>query len=165
MTADAARTLRDSLGCFATGVAVVTAAREGGVAFGMTVNSFTALSLDPPLVLWNVQRSSECLADFDAATHYAVNVLRAEQQALAARYTRKSEHDLDPEDGIAGVTDCPVLVDSLACFECVFRERHSGGDHIILVGEVLHHHHSAGEPLLFYSGRYGRLALIPHESA
>ncbi len=155
---EAARALRDSLGRFATGVSVVTAARRDGVAFGMTVNSFASLSLNPPLVLWNLQRDSECLADFEAASHYAVNVLRADQQALSTRYTRQGAHELDAGDATVGGSGCPVLATSLACFECELRTHHPGGDHIIMIGAVVHHRHSEGLPLLFYSGHYGQLA-------
>ncbi len=152
-----ARALRSAFGCFATGVTVITAdAGEG--AFGMTVNSFASLSMEPPLLLWNLQRDSDCFDSLLKAEHYAVNVLCSEQQPLSDACARKGDHALAEGLWQAGESGCPVLCKSLACFECAVREHYSGGDHIILVGEVLFFRSTEGEPLLFYGGAYRVLA-------
>ena len=90
------RELRDALGQFATGVCVITANPPGEAPFGMTVNSFASVSLDPPLVLWSLQKDSECLESFNKTKQFSVNVLRQEQQAVSNRYAKKGEHALEP---------------------------------------------------------------------
>lgn len=150
---------RNALGRFATGVCVITTNSASQPALGMTVNSFASLSLDPPLVLWSIQKNSDCLAAFDAADGFCVNVLRASQQQLSGRFARKAEHQLnDSDDYFLGETMVPVLRDSLVSFECSKADRINGGDHFILVGRVESMHvGDEGEPLLFYSGGYRQL--------
>lgn len=149
---------RRALGRFATGVCVITANPPGFKPFGLTVNSFSSLSLTPPLVLWSLQKSSDTLEAFRVATRYAVNVLSSEQQALSSRFARKSEHELregEYRDGEAGL---PLLDGALASFECDIDARHDGGDHIILVGRVRALRlDSGGRPLLYYEGGYREL--------
>lgn len=150
--------LRRAFGRFATGVTVVTV-DTGEVPLGITVNSFASLSLEPPLLLWNLQRDSDCFDVFTKVEHYAVNVLHAGQQPLSEACARKGDHVLAKEHWQAGESGCPVLCQSLACFECAVRQRHDGGDHIILVGEVLFFRNAeGGAPLLFYGGTYHTLA-------
>lgn len=152
--------LRNALGRFATGVCVITADPAGMPAFGMTVNSFASLSLDPPLVLWSLQKTSDCRAGFDAAERYCVNVLSVDQKDLSGRFARKNDHAMRDGDGwFAGETGLPVLEGCLVSFECTIQDRFDGGDHIILVGRVVAMHHGdATEPLLFFGGAYNSLA-------
>lgn len=157
MTIDS-RALRNALGQFATGVTVITAAPKGGQPFGMTVNSFSALSLDPPLVLWNLQKNSECAAAFDQTSHYGVNILQHDQMAVSNAFAKKGEHDLKPGDYRLGRSGTPILKGCMATFECRITNRHDGGDHIILVGEVEEMHSLPDrKPLVFFSGRYREL--------
>ncbi len=152
------RELRNALGRFATGVCVITAAPEGQQPFGMTVNSFSSVSLDPPLVLWSLQNNSECFAAFEATNHWTVNVLAEDQLALSNQYARKGEHTLEADHYRIGSSGAPVLRGALTSFECRTWQRYEGGDHLILVGEVLAMDTlPSGKPLLFYSGRYGEL--------
>lgn len=149
---------RRALGRFATGVCVITAHPAGYRPFGVTVNSFSSLSLDPPLVLWSLQKSSDTMDAFAVATQYCVNVLAEGQQALSGRFAKKGEHDLDPAEYRSGETGLPVLHGTLAAFECTIDARHDGGDHVILVGRVeAMHYPEPGRPLLYFDGGYRQL--------
>jgi flavin reductase (DIM6/NTAB) family NADH-FMN oxidoreductase RutF len=155
------RALRDALGQFPTGVTVVTADPEGYNAFGVTANSFASVSLDPPLVLWSLQKSSDTFDAFAAAKHFAVNILSDEQQAISNQYAQKNNHDLNAEHYVTGVTGMPLLKNTIASFECEVDVCHDGGDHIIMVGKVIAMHHSSTadtpSPLVFHAGSYREL--------
>jgi flavin reductase (DIM6/NTAB) family NADH-FMN oxidoreductase RutF len=129
---------RAALGMFATGVTIVTARAADGQVIGLTANSFNSVSLSPPLVLWSLSRAAASMAVFSAGSHYAINVLAADQQALADRFARRGA------DRWLGVT-----------FECFNRSRYEEGDHVIFVGQVERCVHREGaSPLLFHGGRY-----------
>jgi flavin reductase (DIM6/NTAB) family NADH-FMN oxidoreductase RutF len=147
--------LRNAFGRFATGVCVITAHPEGFDPLGMTINSFSSVSLDPPLLLWSLQNDSECVPAFNATNRFAVNILTSEQLEQSKQYARKGEHSLKPDHFRIGTTGLPILRDTLASFECELWQRYDGGDHVILVGKVLAVE-SGGEakPLLFFSGAY-----------
>lgn len=145
---------RQCLGKFATGVTVVTCADHLGRPCGITANSFSSVSLEPPLVLWNIAKVSNSLGAYLAARHFAVNVLTLSQRDLAIHFAR-SDHTLFDnvdyslsEDGVA------LLPDTLACLECKTTALHDSGDHYIIVGEVERFRHVDGDPLLFFDGRY-----------
>ncbi len=149
------RLFRDALGQFPTGVCVVTASPAGFAAFGMTVNSFAAVSLDPPLILWSLQKDSELADAWSETNVFAVNVLNSGQQDLSSRYARKNEHDLHPDHYFIGEANVPVIKDAVASFECELDARHDGGDHLILVGRVVEMENGPHtEPLVFHGGRY-----------
>jgi flavin reductase (DIM6/NTAB) family NADH-FMN oxidoreductase RutF len=149
------REFRASLGMFATGVTVVTARTADGVLVGLTANSFNSLSLDPPLVLWSLARSAGSMGALSAGSHYAINVLAADQQQLAEGFASKRA---DRWAGVAfteGICGAPLLTGAAASFECFNRRRHEEGDHVIFVGEVEHCQHRAGAaPLLFHGGKF-----------
>lgn len=153
------RAFRTALGRFATGICVITARDRKGELFGVTVNSFSSVSLDPALILWSVQRSSECYADFLVADCFAVNILGDAQREASQRYARRNQHVLDADDYHLTRDGFALLNQSIASFECRLWARHEAGDHDILIGEVLHfslaQHHA---PLLFYGGGYRDLA-------
>jgi flavin reductase (DIM6/NTAB) family NADH-FMN oxidoreductase RutF len=148
--------LRRAFGAFATGVVIVTALDGSGRPAGMTVNSFTAVSLAPPLVLWCVQGDVPPGEAFVAAGHYAVHVLHAGQQALSDRFAdpatlgRRFE-GVTLEEGAAGL---PLIVGCATRMACQVVQRHEAGDHLILVGRVLTIEHSPAAPLVFHAGRY-----------
>jgi len=153
------RALRDALGQFATGVAVVTVKTAGGETVGLTVNSFTSVSLDPPLVLWSLDRQSDRFDAFMSADHFAVNVLGDECLSLSQRLSRKGERSLADEPFVDGAFDQALINRAIAHFECRIEARHPGGDHVIFVGRVLSFNHTnTGRPLLYYRGRYRGLA-------
>jgi len=152
------REFRNAVGRFATGVCVITTFSPEQVPMGMTVNSFTSVSLDPPLVLWSLQNSSDCYPVFSPAEHWTINILAQDQLPLSNQYSRKNEHELSPEHFRIGVTGAPVLRGALASFECRIWQRYDGGDHQLLVGEVKSMStRPTGRPLLFYGGRYQEL--------
>lgn len=153
------RSFRDALGHFATGVAIITIKGADGAPIGLTVNSFASVSLDPPLVLWSLDRMSDRFDAFMRAEHYAVNILGDANQALSHRLSRKGEFTLDGEPLRTGAYGVPVLSCAIASFECRIEQRHEGGDHIIFVGRVLDYAHTShGRPLVYYRGRYRVLA-------
>ncbi len=147
------RDFRAALGRYATGVTVVTARTARGPV-GITANSFTSVSLDPPLVLWCPAKSSARLSAFTVADHYAIHVLAADQIDLCRRFARSGEDfaGLDPAETPDGL---PLLHGCLARFDCAAHAVHEGGDHAILVGRVLRAFVRNGTPLLFWHGRYG----------
>jgi flavin reductase (DIM6/NTAB) family NADH-FMN oxidoreductase RutF len=157
MTFDS-RAFRNALGSFPTGIAVITA--EGVSApIGITVNSFTSVSLDPPLVLWCLDKKSDRFPVFTAAPHYVISILGTEHREVSSRLARQGQHSLD---GIALLpTKCglPALDEAVAVFECARYAVHDAGDHAILIGRVENFFcHDAGAPLVFYRGKYGALA-------
>ena len=144
---------RRALGAFATGVCVVTARTSEG-ALGITINSFTSVSLEPRLILWCLHEQSERWAVFAAADHFAVHVLPARARDLAARFAR-GVCDLSPEE-IGGKNDeAPRLKEAVARFDCRTHERIQMGDHLVIVGEVTGFEATDGDSLLFHRGRYG----------
>jgi flavin reductase (DIM6/NTAB) family NADH-FMN oxidoreductase RutF len=151
------RRLRDALGAFPTGVAIVTAV-SGSERLGMTISSFNSVSLSPPLVLFSLARRAYSFAAWCGAAHYAINILSRDQEQLSNRFARPG----DKWTGVVtleGTTGAPLLPNALASFECEAHARHDGGDHAIFVGRVVALHRSAltSEPLLFFGGRYRRL--------
>ncbi|MDQ0455841.1 flavin reductase family protein [Rhizobium paknamense] len=156
---DNARGFRDALGAFATGVTIVTARGPDGPV-GMTANSFTSVSLDPPLVLWSVARQSSRYPVFRSAAHFAIHVLGEGQQDLALAFARSSFgfEGVDWQENDHGV---PLLSGSLACFECRLHAAHEAGDHTILIGEVLRVTQGGGAPLCFSQGRFGAFTASP----
>ena len=166
------RQFRDALGLFPTGVTVVTARSPGGRLIGVTVNSFTSVSLDPPLILFNLARSLASLSELMQADVFAVNVLTDRQRDLSARFARaRSDKWATPISRPGRVTGCPVLVPHLAAFECARYAAHEAGDHMIVVGRVLDFEcNENASPLLFFRGGYRGVgesvdASPPHEAS
>ena len=152
------RTLRDALGCFATGVTIVTCIDEDGRPVGLTANSFTSVSLEPPLLLVCVQKNSRCAPALIVAENFAVNVLQTGQQPASIRFAGKAEDRFGGTPWSEGETGAPVLMDSLGVFECKRHAVHEGGDHHILVGQVVRASFDPNlDPLLYFRGRYRRL--------
>jgi 3-hydroxy-9,10-secoandrosta-1,3,5(10)-triene-9,17-dione monooxygenase reductase component len=149
--------LRSALGRFATGVTLATCHDASGAPVGLTVNSFGALSLDPPLVQWSLRCASPSLAAFQAAEHFAINVLTEAQVELSRRFAGPSAKRFESGRWSPGQFGAPVLAGSLAVFECRKRSADRHGDHVLLIGEVLHHTAHSGVPLLFHASRYRRI--------
>ena len=152
------RTLREALGCFATGVTVVTCLDPDGRPVGLTANSFTSVSLDPPLLLVCVARSAASADALTRAGHFAVNVLQTGQQPASIRFATKDQDRFGATPWSPGDYGPPVLRDSLGVFECAAHAVHEGGDHHIVVGEVLRASFDPTlDPLLYFRARYRRL--------
>ncbi|MDE4142231.1 flavin reductase [Phaeobacter gallaeciensis] len=150
---DAADGFRRSLGEFATGVTVITTCVDG-VNYGLTSNSFASVSLNPPLVLWSIKYESQSFPAFERCTHFAVNVLSDDQMDMSQRFARSGPDKFDGIDWTPGVGGAPLLHNTTASFECSMSTTHSGGDHLILLGEVQNFRRFDRQPLLFAKGRY-----------
>lgn len=145
---------RRALGCFATGVAVVTALDATGEKIGITVNSFNSVSLNPPLVLWSIGEESLSYSAFIEAEHFAVNVLATHQREVCSRFASSGEGkflNFECDEGIEGI---PLLPEFSAVFECRTEHRYDGGDHKIIVGRVLSFEDRKTDPLIFYRGHF-----------
>ncbi|PXA82838.1 flavin reductase [Nostoc sp. 3335mG] len=153
------RILRDALGCFGTGVTVVTTIDAEGEPIGLTANSFTSVSLDPPLILFSLAKSSASLDLFRNAGRFAVNVLHIGQQPVAGRFARRDAPRFESVDwGFRAEGGSPILAGSLASFDCKTFAVHEGGDHLIFIGQVEHAWFEPHrDPLLYFRGKYRRL--------
>jgi flavin reductase (DIM6/NTAB) family NADH-FMN oxidoreductase RutF len=154
------RQLRDVFGCFATGVTIITALEQDGMPVGLTANSFSSVSLDPPLVLFNLDRAANCARAFTVGQPFAVSILRQDQQAQSNHFASKVEDKFASKqfDWIDGDNGCPVLDGAIASLECTCDSLHDGGDHWIIIGRVSRaNSNTEGAPLLFYRGRYADL--------
>ncbi|WP_111892367.1 flavin reductase family protein [Acinetobacter sp. MB5] len=159
------REIRNLLGQFATGVTIITTRGQDGRKVGMTANSFSSLSLDPPLILWSLSKTAPSLPDFIAAKYFAIHMLAQEHHQLSGHFARPAE------DKFAGIAhhDCesgiPVLDDALATLLCRNVQQYEGGDHLIFIGQIEHYQKRCGEPLVFHAGQYRIAAAHPELSA
>jgi flavin reductase (DIM6/NTAB) family NADH-FMN oxidoreductase RutF len=150
------RDFRNALGTYATGVTIITAVGTDGKPYGLTCNSFASVSLNPPLVLWSLGTFSQALTVFQNASHFAVNVLGASQQALATKFSKSAEDKFAGVEWTPGLGNAPLLADSVANFQCRAASRYYGGDHVIFLGAVEAYTYNRKEPLLFARGGYGQ---------
>jgi len=148
------RALRQALGMFGTGVTIVTARGLEGAPIGVTASSFNSVSLDPPLVLWSIARSARTCPAFMEARHWNVHVLSAEQEALSTRFGRRGEDKFAGLDLDESLTEAPLLRGCSARFQCRTQFAYDGGDHVILVGEVLAFDRTGHAPLLYVTGGF-----------
>jgi flavin reductase (DIM6/NTAB) family NADH-FMN oxidoreductase RutF len=149
------RHLRAALGRFATGVTVVTTRTAEGKLEGLTANSFSAVSLDPPLVLWSLRASAPSLESFKAAGHFAVNVLAASQHGLCRRFATPARDKFAGLEHRPGLGGCPLIEGALASFECSMEAQVPGGDHLVFFGRVHRIACTEGAPLIVSAGTYG----------
>ena len=150
-----AQEFRAALGMFATGVTIVTARGPDGAPVGLTANSFNSVSLAPPLVLWSLARTAGSMPAFERGSHYAINILAADQHARAERFSSKAVNRFADVAFREGAGGAPILEGAVAVFECFNRSRYEEGDHVIFVGEVERCERRAGAtPLIFHGGRY-----------
>ena len=154
---DDMKKFRQCLGKFATGVTIVTCADDEGRPYGITANSFSSVSLEPRLILWNVAKVSNSLQAFLDADYFAINLLARDQQDLSSHFA-KSDHTLfDTVEINRSQENVPLIPGTLACFECRTHQIHDCGDHYIVIGEVVRFETSDTEPLLFFGGKYAAL--------
>lgn len=150
---ETARAFRDALGCYGTGVTVVTTLTDDGP-LGMTANSFASVSLDPALVLWSPAKTSSRHAAFAGADRFAIHVMAENQDSLARQFARQG-NAFDTVAWHLSEDNIPILDGCLARFECATETVHDGGDHSIIVGRVLRGAHRPGRGLIFKQGQYG----------
>jgi flavin reductase (DIM6/NTAB) family NADH-FMN oxidoreductase RutF len=151
---DKYRPLKNAFGRFATGIAVAACRNGDGDIRALTINSFTSVSLDPPLVLWCLENRASTYSSFMSADSYSVNVLRADQRAVSDYYAGYLPDPIKEDGFETWATGAPVLKDRLAAFDCKVVARHDAGDHVILVGEVARFDSKEGKPLVYFASNY-----------
>lgn len=155
-------TMRRTIGRFATGVAVVTTL-DGQEPHGMTVNSLTSVSLDPPLLLVCLTTGARTTDAVVQAGRFVVNILSARQEAIALRFARRGADHFEGLEPTYGEHDVPVVPDALAHLECTVERQFEAGDHLVVFGRVERTCDRAGEPLAFLGGRFADLTVRGHE--
>ena len=149
------KSFREALGCFVTGVTVVTCLDSADNPVGATASSFNSVSLDPPLILFSLGNHMRSLCAYEASKYFAVNVLCLEQEDISKQFA--SQEVQDKWEGVRHSVSnlrCPLIEDSMATFECESWKKYDGGDHIIFVGRVIRAQRvDADDPLLFYRGK------------
>lgn len=147
--------LRNAMGSFLTGVTIVTTRNDVGDPYGLTVNSFNSVSLDPPLVLWSLDHANDKLQLFRNSAGFVVNVMGADATDLIWRFAKAETDRFDKTDWHWGPSGQPVLDDAIVSFECRLWAEYPGGDHAIFVGEVLNIAQTDGTPAAFFKGKLG----------
>ena len=153
--------LRGLLGQFATGVTVVTTTGQDGRKVGMTANSFTSVSLEPPLILWNIAKTATNLDDFRECEHFAINILNEQQEQTSNHFAKSATDKFNSVEQVEDVLGIPVLSDALATLVCKNYEWVEAGDHYIILGQIEHCSMNNGKPLLFHNGKYHQAQLHP----
>lgn len=151
---------RSALASFATGVTVVTTTDDTGAAHGLTVNSFTSVSLDPPLVLWCLGNKSDSFELFSKTDHYAINILAAGETDFAMRFAGKGDQQLVPQEFEVLNTAAPVLAQAIATFDCKVVQRVEAGDHLILIGETQAFVTRPQSGMTYFRGAFGDTAAL-----
>lgn len=152
---DKSQALRRAFGKFATGVAVVTTSGPDGAPYGLTINSFSSVSLTPPLVLWSLTGKSPNLETFRSASHFAINILSHDQRHICQQFASPIKDRFDGIDWFRGTAGLPVIRDTIATFECSRTDTVNAGDHVVFFGYVEECEQSDLEPLVFFSGQFG----------
>lgn len=155
------RQLRNLLGQFATGVTVVTTVGEDNRKIGMTANSFTSVSLEPPLILWNIAKTATNVEDFRQCEHFAINILNDQQHVESNHFARSAADKFNEIDKVNDILGVPVLSEALATLVCKNYQWVEAGDHYIILGEIEHCSINTGKPLLFHNGKYHQAQLHP----
>ncbi len=154
---------RSALSTFTTGVTIITTRGEDGEPVGLTANSFNSVSLNPPMVLWSLDKNAMSLSAFMTNKHWNVHILSTEQEALSGRFASRGEDKFKDLELDEGINDIPLMHNCTARFNCRTAFIYEGGDHMIFVGEVLHFDKTDLPPLAFQSGQYALAARKPRE--
>lgn len=155
------RQLRTFLGQYATGVTVVTTVDKNNCRVGMTANSFSSVSLDPPLILWSIAKTASNVDDFCHCERFAINILNEEQQLASNHFAKSSADKFADLEMVENVMGIPILNDALTTLICKPYQIYEGGDHHIIVGEIEFCKHNGGNPLVFHNGKYHQTQLHP----
>jgi flavin reductase (DIM6/NTAB) family NADH-FMN oxidoreductase RutF len=154
---DSTQQFKLAMSQFATGITVMSALDANGRPVGMTANSFNSVSLNPALVLWSLAKKSSHFNAFEQSTHYGVSVLSAQQEAISQRFSTFKGDRFEGVEISQGSTGVPFIANSLAQFECKTRSVYDEGDHVILVGEVIHCQIAPGAALIYHARKYHAL--------
>ena len=154
---------RSALSTFTTGVTIITTRGEDGEPVGLTANSFNSVSLNPPMVLWSLDKNAMSLSAFTTNKHWNVHILSTEQEALSGRFASRGEDKFKDLELDEGINDIPLMHNCTARFNCRTAFIYEGGDHMIFVGEVLNFDKTDLPPLAFQSGQYALAARKPRE--
>jgi len=154
------RALRDVLSCFATGVTVVTTIGEDGAPMGLVVNSFSSVSLDPPLILWSIGLGAPSLPAFRRHPGFAINIMGADDKEKTLQFAQPSDDKFKDVAWRAGRHGVPVLDDAIATLECGMHQRMACGDHEIIIGKVVQIARNDGRPLLFHRGQFADIGSV-----
>lgn len=149
------KAFRSALGSFSTGVTVITTRDADGGMIGLTANSFSSVSLNPPLVLWSLAQYSPNLSVFQQSDYFAINILATGQEDVAMQFAKPVEDrfaGVGIEEGLGGA---PLISGAVARFQCRNEDRYYGGDHVIFLGAVEAYDTAKGEPLIFSRGAFG----------
>ncbi len=157
MNDDLNRELRNALGCFATGITVITALDREQRPMGMTVNSFASVSLEPPLISWCLAKDCHAYDSYMTAEHFAVNILSDQQEDLSQLFASPLEDKFAQTDWQPGIYNLPLLTGCIAHIECKREQDYPAGDHSILIGQVLNFDYNNQSPLIFSQCQYNRL--------
>ena len=149
-----ARGFRNALGRFPTGVAIVTARDAQGGLHGLTVNSFTSASLEPPLILWSLRNASSMMPVFREVENFAVNLLAEEHLEDGRSFAKSGPRNFHAAKWINDNENAPTLIGAAAIFNCRTAHRVPAGDHMLFLGEVLTFAYSTTSPLLFHAGKF-----------
>lgn len=154
--------LKNTFARYVTGVTVVSCQPPGNdwPAVGMTVNSFSSVSLEPPLVLWCLDRQSTIFESFAKADNFAVSILQANQADVSARFATPGQHHFKPEESERWISGAPLLTERLGGLDCKVEDRHDAGDHVILVGRVIKFDYRDGSPLMYVGRKYEQGSVI-----
>ncbi|MDJ0637342.1 MAG: flavin reductase [Paracoccaceae bacterium] len=155
------RALRRALGNFATGVTIITAKGTDGTRVGVTASSFNSLSLDPPLILWSSKKDARSCAIFETASHFAVNILAADQLEMSNHFARQQEDKFAGVDWQEGIGGAPIFPNCAGRFQCETYDKLEGGDHWIFVGKVVDFDDFGRSPLCFHQGSYAMVYSHP----
>lgn len=155
------RAFRRALGNFATGVTIVTAQGPTGDKAGVTASSFNSVSLDPPLVLWSCSKASHSSAIFEAASHFAVNILAADQAEMSNHFARQQDDKFAQIEWQPGIGGAPLFADCSGRFQCETYQKIDGGDHWIFIGKVVAFDDNGRPPLCFHQGAYSMVFSHP----
>lgn len=151
-------TLRETLGCFPTGVVVVATRGDGNAPVGLTVNSFSSVSLDPPLILWSIALTAPSIGAFREHAGFSINILSEEQKSVGMQFAQPADDKFKGIDWHSGYAQTPVINNALAVLQCKTYKRYEGGDHEIYLGEVMKVHFTDKKPLVVSRGRFVELA-------
>ncbi|MCG7200244.1 flavin reductase [Marinobacter pelagius] len=154
------RAFRRALGNFATGITVVTATAPDGRKAGVTANSFNSVSMDPPLILWSIDKRSSALDIFKASSHFAVNILASDQSDLSNNFAKPQDDKYANVEHLDGLGNAPIFEGVSGYFECETYEFVEGGDHWIIIGKVANFMDAGKPPLVYHQGAYSMV--IPH---